>query len=270
METVKSEALRVDVGPSRYLIAQDGSARLLSWRIELADSSWRDVTSDVANSSHRFNVRALPVVGLGESDESDVEFVHYHDSDNCVTFGPKNPELSSSYIPRISYNLSDLSIRLSVSLDNVCAFPLYWCPVASFSVHLPWHAAMPIDQYSLRSRAKKKFILNGDFSVMESSKCPNSFQINLPENGNILAVSGMQDSKVSLATQNEEETLSVIFCGKYPNAYCCLRETAVRSCTELLCMPDLPTTEESSQDWLRHRRVQPGHSDTFTVELSIC
>ncbi|MDR3274231.1 MAG: hypothetical protein LBS87_02805 [Puniceicoccales bacterium] len=269
MGIAEVDMLQIDVGPSRYFISQDGSARLVGWQIGLADSSWRNVVSNGGNFRCQLNVRAMPVAGLREFEATDVEFVRCPDAGECVIFGPKDLEQCRMCVPKFSYKLLDLSVRIEMILDNIGTFPLHWCPVICVPIHLSWHDNLSIDQYFIRSKAKKKFILNNDLSVVESSKCSDKLPIALSEYS-VLAVSGMQDYKVSIATKNGEETLSVIFCGKYPNAYFALKQTERCNCVELLCMPDLPCYDADFKDWPRYRCVQPSKSDSFTIELSVC
>ncbi|MDR2436088.1 MAG: hypothetical protein LBD33_02140 [Puniceicoccales bacterium] len=269
MEIAEADVLQINAGPSRYYFAQDGSARLLQWQIGLADASWRDVISDQCNSRCKLNIRAMPMAGLGEFEIDDVKFVRYRDVGECLIFGPKDPERCRTCVPKFSYKLMDLSINIGVILDNIGTFPLHWCPVICVPLHLPWHGDLSIDQYSIRSRAKKKFTLNDDLTAMESARCMDKLPISFPD-GNLMAISGMQDYRASIVTKNEEETLSIILCGKYPNAYFALGPTGKPNCTELLCMPDLPDCNADSQEWLRYRCIQPGKTDSFAIELSVC
>jgi hypothetical protein len=269
MGTEKTDVLRVAVGPSCYHIAQDGSAKLLKWQIGLADSSWREIISAESNFSCQFNVRALPISGFHGSEVSQVEFACRYTGGESVVFEPKNPSQCRACIPRISYKLTDLTVAIEVALDSVCTFPLHWCPVICIPICLPWHPDLSLDQYSLRSRAKKKLILNDDFSVIESEKYGGNLPIILSDS-NILAISGIQDYTASIATKNEEENLSVIFCGKYPNAYFAVKLTPVPNCTELICMADLPNYDENSKNWANYRCIQPGKTDAFALKLSVC
>ncbi|MDR2720891.1 MAG: hypothetical protein LBB15_01205 [Puniceicoccales bacterium] len=268
MEIAEVDVLQIDVGPSRYCFAQDGSARLLRWQISLADFSLRSIVSDQWNSRCQLNIRAMPVAGLGEFEIDDVKFVRYHGTDKCLIFGPKNPEWCRACVPKFSYRLMDLSIGIEIMLDNIGTFPLHWCPVIRVPLCLPWHDDLSIDQYSIRSKAKKKFTLNDDLTVIESAKCADKLPISFP-NENLMAISGMQDYRMSIVTKNEEETLSVILCGKYPNAYFALRRTEMVNCIEFLCMPDLPGCDANSKEWLCYRCIQPGKADSFAIELSV-
>jgi hypothetical protein len=211
----------------------------------------------------------MPVAGLEEFEVTDVEFVRYSEAGDRLIFGPKNLGRCHACIPKFSYRLLDLSVRIEIMLDNVGAFPLHWCPVICAPLHLPWHGNLSIDQYSIRNKAKKKFTLNDDLTVIESAKCADRLPISF-SGENILAISGMQDSRISMATRNEEETLSVIFCGKYPNAYFALKPTGRLGCVEFLCMPDLPSYGSDFREWSRYRCIQPGKMDSFAVELSVC
>ncbi|MDR1255938.1 MAG: hypothetical protein LBJ94_03400 [Puniceicoccales bacterium] len=269
MENQEADILQIDVGPSRYFIAGDGSARLMGWQIGLADSSWRDVLFSGIGSQWQLNARAMPVAGLGELAFADIEFVRYPAEGDCLAFGPKDSELCHPCIPKISYRLSDLSMRFEISLDNVGTFPLHWCPLIRMPIRIPWHSDLTLDQYSIRSKAKKKFLLNEDLSLIESAKCGDKIPVVLPE-GNVLAISAMQDYKASLVTKNEEEALSLIFCGKYPRAYFALRRGEKRGCVEFLCMPDLPNCDADFKDWSHYRCIQPNEGESFAVELSVC
>ncbi|MDR0715754.1 MAG: hypothetical protein LBF25_03240 [Puniceicoccales bacterium] len=266
MEIPGTGTLQIDVGPSRYFIARDGSANLMKWQIGLADASWRDIIFNDGNSKHQLNIRAMPVAGLEEFDLAAVDFACSQNGE-VLTFEPKDSEQCSTCIPRVSYKLSDLSIHIEISLDNVGAFPIYWCPLICVPIHLPWHGGLTIDQYSIRSKAKKKFLLNNDLSVVESAKCAEKVPINLTQNS-ILAINGMQDYRASIITKNEEEALSVIFCGKYQNAHLALKQIKRNYYVDLLCMPDLPNYDAEFKDWLRYRCIQPNKSDSFAVELS--
>jgi hypothetical protein len=269
MEIIEADVLQIDAGHSRYIFAQDGSARLLRWQVGLADSSWRGIVSDQCNSRCQLNVRAMPVAGLEEFEITDMEFVRYSGIGECLIFGPKDIRRCRTCIPKFSYKLLDLSVRIEMILDNIGTFPLHWCPVICAPLHLPWHGGLSIDQYSIRSKARKKFTLNDDFTVIESAKCADRLPISFPE-GNILAISGIQDHRASIATKNEEETLSVIFCGKYPNAHFALKPTGKLGCVEFLCMPDLPSFDSNFKEWSRYRCIQPGKADSFAIELSVC
>lgn len=258
-----------NVGPSKYRISQNGT-NVLDWRIILADNSWRRVilnTDLSAEQSYMFNVHALPIVGLASSWAEDVVFVRYHSDENSLTFGPKDTDSCHVCVPKISYHLSDLSFKIKMILDNLSTFPIYWCPVMQVRLYLPWHAFLSLDQYSLKSKAKKKISLSDDYVILESSKCLEKLQLTDIEN-NILAVTGFQDPKLSITTKNEEESIYITFSGKNPNACLGLKKTLIKNCTKLLCMADLPNTDDSS-DWSRYKCIQSGQSDEFSIELSV-
>ncbi|MDE6432243.1 MAG: hypothetical protein K2L13_02500 [Opitutales bacterium] len=257
------------VGPSQYHLLNDGTGTLAKWRIVLADDSWRELLNVRSNNVIAdFNIRALPMIGLPKEQMEHLRFKQAERSTNSIVFELDNHDLCRTCIPRIKYVFSDLSFKIDLQLENISAFPIYWCPIIRLGLHLPWHENLSLDQYSLCSKSKKRLTLNRDYVILNSGKCPERLSLAGLEDGDVLAVSGIQDPKISINTKNEEESVRIALGGKYQNAYIGLQKTNNEYCTELLCMLDLPSDDDG--DLSRCKCVTSEKSGDFSIELSVC
>lgn len=256
------------VEPSRYRVSTDWKKGLVGWRIVLADDSWRELLNgNIEENFADFNICALPVAGASTIKMDDLEFLRDNDTQNTVIFEPRKQLESEVCIPRIKYSFSELSLKIELSLENISVFPIYWCPVIRVGLQLPWHKNSSLDQYTLCSRSKKRLTLNTDNVSLGSGKCPERLSLAGLEDNNILAITGIQDPKVAISTKNDEESVYVTLCGKYPNAHLGLRKTSDECCTELICMPNLPNT--NAGDFSHHICVASKESAKFVIELSV-
>ncbi len=268
MSDILSENLNIfTVGPSHYRFAKD---RIVDWKIVLADNSCREVLNNESGGTIcDFNVRALPIVGLPDIDTQNVALKKSNITSHSVTFELDDIDLCRICFPRIKYTFSDLSFKLEMELNNISTFPIYWCPIIRFQLHLPWHKTLSLDQYAIYSKSKKKLILNNEYTVLESGKCPERVQLVNMDSGNIIAITNIQDPKITITTKNEEELLYVTLGGKYPNACLGLHKTDTEYCTELLCMLDLPNSDDST-DFSHYKCVASKQVSNFVIELSVC
>ncbi len=262
----------LSVGPSRYRILNDGSANVVEWEIVLADNSCHKILNYNLNNSisgFHFNVRALPIVGLSAMSLDDLFFTMSECSCESTVFELSQSDLCNICLPNIRYSFYDLSLRVEMSLKNVSVFPIYWCPVIMLNLHLPWHKNLSLDQYVIHSKAKKKLVLNKEYTILESGRCSDKLPLRELDSGIIAAISNIQDPRVAITTKNEEETIYVTFNGKYPNACLGLSRSDTEYCTKLLCMMDIPE-DEPSGEFLHHKCIPSGQTDTFAIELSVC
>lgn len=253
------------IGPSEYRLFSRGGDDFVDWRIILADDSCRKLLREHP-TNHKFNICALPIVGLSAEQMENFSFVRVDHGENFVTFESASQNVC---ISRVRYQFFDLSFRVKLQLENLSNFPIYWCPAINLGLHLPWHENLSLDQYSIHSKSKRKLILNDDYAVLSSNKCPDRLSLaELEEkSNNTLAITGMQDPKIAISTKNEEESVHVTLCGKHPDAYIGLHKTNDPYCTELRCMLDLPV--EDAGDFSHYKCVASKKVGEFEIELSV-
>ncbi|MDR1891060.1 MAG: hypothetical protein LBQ23_02655, partial [Puniceicoccales bacterium] len=269
--------LSADVSPSRYLFCPQDVARIISWQIVMADNSIRDVLfsemdgEDSINdmgSKIFFNAKSMPLAGFDSLGIENLKFVKISDSKYDITFAPENDAIS--FLPKITYKLSELYFRLEISVTNRGTMPICWCPAIHFFINLPWINGTPLEKYIVKNLAKKRLRISDDMRIINSVKSSERTSLELLNN-DIIGFTQLQDSKIWMGTPNEEEGLSFIFGNKTQKSVLMIRKTPTTGKIEVAFVSDMPSENGGNMtnaDIQNYAMIAPNETDTFATEIS--
>jgi hypothetical protein len=270
--------LSVEVPPSRYLFARNGIPRMIGWQIALAGGAVRDVLFSELDGAHRpasigsslrFHVRTMPLAGFAAIPFDDLPFAVEEEDGRSMVFVPENRN-SLPCLPRITYGLSELYFRVEISIANGDSMPLYWRPEIHFFINLPWVEGIPLEKFVLRSVARRRLRLGGNWNVIGTAKAAEKMSLDGLKDGP-MGLAQLQDNKIWLGTPNEEEGLSFIFGNKTARSVFVIGKADGDEKVEVAFLSSPPTEdaeEISNGDVCGYVAVAPGGTDSFAAELS--
>ena len=201
METFEYQGRKIyrwGIGASTFLVDPVAGARLLSWFVEMADGSVRDVIHWPEDADYekigkvrggnpilfpfagRCHVngqsglwqdmtgktRPMPQHGFARDcafeikDASETRF-----RASLLIDGNAREAYPYDYEFQVSYLFSELGFLVELSLRNLEEFPIPWSPGHHFYFTLPWHEGFTRDNYEIHIPAKRAFLHleNGEF-----------------------------------------------------------------------------------------------------------
>ncbi|MDR0742018.1 MAG: hypothetical protein LBE98_00965 [Puniceicoccales bacterium] len=270
--------LSADVSPSRYLFCPQDIARIISWQIVMADNSIRDILfsemdgeDSIGNIGSKifFNAKSMPLAGFDSLGIENLKFVKTSDTKYEMAFTPEN-DTELSFLPKITYRLSELYFRLEISVTNHGTMPIYWCPAIHFFISLPWINGTPLEKYIVKNLAKKRLRISDDMRVINSVKSNERTSLELLNN-DIIGFTQLQDSKIWIGTPNEEEGLSFIFGNKTQKSVLMIRKTPIANKVDVAFVADMPSEGSGNMtnaDIQNYAMIAPNETDTFAIEIS--
>ncbi|MDR2776976.1 MAG: hypothetical protein LBB17_02955 [Puniceicoccales bacterium] len=270
--------LSADISPSRYLFCPQDVARIISWQIIMADDSIRDIlfsemdgedsVGDIGSKIF-FNAKSMPLAGFDSLGIENLKFVKSSDTKYEIIFIPEN-DAELSFLPKITYRLSELYFRLEISVENRGTTPIYWCPAIHFFINLPWINGTPLEKYVVKNLAKKRLRISDDVRVINSVKSNERTSLELLSS-DIIGFTQLQDSKIWIGTPNEEEGLSFIFGNKTQKSVLVIRKTPIAGKVDVAFVADMPSENSGhmiNADIQNYAMIAPDETDTFAVEIS--
>ncbi|MDR1457379.1 MAG: hypothetical protein LBI47_00775 [Puniceicoccales bacterium] len=270
--------LSADISPSRYLFCPQDVARIISWQIVMADNSIRDILfSEVdgedsigdIGSKIFFNAKSMPLAGFDSLGIESFKFEKISDSKYEIIFVPEN-DAGLSFLPKITYRLSELYFRLEISITNRGTMPICWCPAIHFFINLPWINGTPLEKHIIKNLAKKRLRISNDMHIINSVKSNERTSLELLNN-DIIGFTQLQDSKIWIGTPNEEEGLSFIFGNKTKRSVLMIRKTPIAGKVEVAFVSDMPSEDSGSMtnaDIQNYAMVASNETDIFAIEIS--
>ena len=291
---------RWDVGPSTFLVLPEIGARLLNWHVNMGDGSVRDVIywpesiadNDLAKvdggipilfpfagtcyhqgegnawrasdgTKHQmpqhgfaqdssFRIRSIDQAGF------EVELVH---EDSNKAFYPYD------YTFTVIYHFLELSIQVSLVLENEGREPIPWSPGLHPYFQVPWRKDLSMDNHLLDIAAKKTYQYQEGGEMFENSKpsypIPLSderlinrvhYQLESPE-AEISLLNGEEILRISEASwAGKGSRLSYISWTKKNSPFYCLEPW--------MSPPNAPENKTLSY-------VSPGAREEFTIEIEL-
>ncbi|MDR2603401.1 MAG: hypothetical protein LBC11_02475 [Puniceicoccales bacterium] len=272
------QLLSADISPSRYLFCPQDVARIISWQIIMADNSIRDIlfsemdgedSVDDIGSKIFFNAKSMPLAGFDSLGIESLKFVKTSNAKYEIAFAPEN-DAELSFLPKITYRLSELYFRLEISVTNRGTMPIYWSPAIHFFINLPWINGTPLEKYIVKNLAKKRLRISDDMRVINSVKSSERISLELL-NSDIIGFTQLQDSKIWIGTPNEEEGLSFIFGNKTKRSVLMIRKTSIAGKVDVAFVSDMPSEDSgntTNADIQNYAMIASNETDMFAIEIS--
>ena len=304
METISYQGMEIrrwDVGPSTFLAAPERGARLMNWHLNMGDGSVRDVihwpeNADVTNFAKvrggnpvlfpfaGRSIRAgdldkwlapggevLPMPQHGFARKSGFKISSIDDHGFAADLVPDDNSKSSypfDYKFSVVYRFAELSLQVSLILENEMRSAIPWSSGHHFYFQLPWRQSLVRSDHHLRLSARKVFqyrqggLLEKVESPSETTPFDNEGLVNRIHYE-------LQEPRVVFGLANDEEQISIAEIGG-PEAGSRLTfvtwteaEDSPFYCVEpWMAPPNAPETKAV-------RYVPPGGRDEFTVEIKL-
>ncbi|MEK9772225.1 MAG: hypothetical protein VW907_02485 [Opitutae bacterium] len=235
------EIKRWDVGPSTFLVLPENGARLLNWHVNMGDGSVRDVIfwpesvepqnlgmvhggipilfPFCGSCSHQGkkgewraqdgSIYQMPLHGFAKDasfrirsiDQAGFEVEMLHD-DTYQSFYPFD------YTFTVIYHFLELSIQISLVLENEGRIPIPWSAGLHPYFQVPWRKGLALENHLLHVATKKTFQYQPNSEMTENGKC--HYPIPLGEDGLINRIHYELDSPdAEISLVNGEETLRI-------------------------------------------------------------
>ena len=295
------EIRRWDVGPSTFLASPEQGALLLNWHLNMGDGSVRDVIhwpeeldteglkgvhggipilfpfagkcyhegqadkwSPAANS-----IRSMPTHGFAKDadflirsiDQSgfEVEMIQNENDRNTYPF---------EYTFTVIYHFLELSLQISLVLENEGRIPIPWSAGLHPYFQVPWRKDLALTDHQLSIPAKKVYQYQNDGNMIKKNPSNDYFyRLSAPNLINNIFYETIEP-KAEISLLSGEETLRVSEVGgaetgsrltfvswTKPNApYFCLEPW--------MSPPNSPSNETT-------RMVGPSARDEFTIEIEL-
>lgn len=295
------EIRRWDVGPSTFLASPEQGALLLNWHLNMGDGSVRDVIhwpeeleaeglkgvhggipilfpfagkcyhegqadkwSPMANS-----IRSMPTHGFAKDadflirsiDQSgfEVEMIQNENDRDSYPF---------DYTFTVIYHFLELSLQISLVLENEGRVPIPWSAGLHPYFQVPWRKDLALSDHQLSIPAKKVYQYQNDGNMMKktpsndqsyrlgmSNLINNIFYENITPQAEISLLSGEETLKVSEVGGAETGSRLTFVSWTKPSApYFCLEPW--------MSPPNSPSNETT-------RMVGPSARDEFTIEIEL-
>ena len=235
------EIKRWDVGPSTFLVLPEKGARLLNWHVNMGDGSVRDViywpesineedlskvhggipvlfpfcgTSFFQGEKETWraqdgNTYSMPRHGFAKDaafrvrsmDQSGFEVEMLHD-DNFKSFYPYD------YTFTVIYHFLELSLQISLVLENEGRIPIPWSAGLHPYFQVPWRKDLTMDDHLLNLSAKKTFQYQLDGTLVDNPK--SNYPVPLGDEKLINRVHYQLESPdAEISLLNREETIRI-------------------------------------------------------------
>ena len=294
------EIKRWDVGPSTFLLLPEKGARLLNWHVNMGDGSVRDVIhwpesieTEILSNVHGGIPILFPFCGTcfhqGEKeiwraqdgtkyqmpqhgfakdaafrvrsiDQSGFEVELIHEDDH-KSFYPYD------YTFTVIYHFLELSLQISLVLENEGRSPIPWSAGLHPYFQIPWRKDLSLDNHLIRIDAKKTFQYQDNGELAENPKI--SYPVHLGDEKMINRVHyQLESSEAEISLLNGEETLRIneaswVGKGSRLSYISWTQPGSPFYCLEpWMSPPNAPENKTLSY-------VSPGAREEFTVEIEL-
>jgi galactose mutarotase-like enzyme len=306
METIDYNGVtlhRWNCGPSTFLARPELGARLMNWNVQMPDGSVRDVihwpeAADFNNfakvrggnpilfpfSARSFHageigywpdqhgtVRPMPTHGFTRNGTFEIVAL----TEQGFTAELKPTEADHAAYPyhyrfTVRYEFSELSLRVTLALENLDTKPILWSAGHHFYFTLPWHEGTTRSDYRFKIPAKACYTHATDGALVpvkpfekESSfgKSENSNRIFTKLNGELTTFGpndGSEDVKVRILqdTETASPDNAVVIWTEFKDS-------------PFYCVEPWMGPPNSAEHGKGLHTVEPGKRSSFTVEVSV-
>jgi galactose mutarotase-like enzyme len=218
METIDYNGVtlhRWNCGPSTFLVRPELGARLMNWNLQMSDGTVRDVIHWPENadfdtfakvrggnpilfpfSARSFNkgeigswpdqdgtVRPMPMHGFTRNGA--FEIVALNEQGFTVELKPTEADREAypyDYRFTVRYEFSELSLKVTLSLENLDTKPMLWSAGHHFYFALPWREGTTRGDYRFKIPAKECYTQADDGSLIPVKPFKKESSFGNPEN----------------------------------------------------------------------------------------
>ncbi len=293
------EIKRWDVGPSTFLASPEKGARLLNWHINMSDGSVRDIihwpernTSenfdatdggipilfpfagkvfDAGNENHwRCGQKSfpMPMHGFARSSNFKIRSMDQHGFE---------VELEQNDISKLSYpfdytftviyHFLELSLQISLVLENEGREPIPWSAGLHPYFQIPWRKGLGLDEHQIKLNAKQVFqyenggILKKVLDSQQSTTMEDTTLINRIHYE-------LKTPAAEISLLNDEEPIKISEVGGADNGSRLTFVTWTKENSPFYCVEPWMSPPNAPENKTT-RTVIPGGRDEFTVEIEL-
>jgi galactose mutarotase-like enzyme len=306
METIEYNGIalhRWSCGPSTFLARPEMGARLMHWNVEMSDGTVRDVihwpedadfgrfdkvrggnpilfpfaARSFANGKIGFwpdqhgTVRPMPMHGFTRN--GSFAIVACDEQGFTAELQPTEADHEAypyEYCFSVRYEFSELSLKVTLSLENRDTQPILWSAGHHFYFALPWHDGGTRDDYRFKIPAKACYTQNDEGSLESVKPFDAEGSFGNPENSDRIFTQlkseptvfgpndGQEDVRIQIAQDCETASPS--------NAMVIWTESKD---SPFYCVEPWMGPPNSAEHGKGLHTVEPGKRSSFTVEVSL-
>ena len=294
------EIKRWDVGPSTFLVRPEAGARLLNWHINMGDGSVRDVIywpESVENQPLPEVHGGIPILfPFSGTCTHQNEFEKWRAPDGCVRKMPKHgfakdasfrirsmdqagfevemvqDDHFKNYYPyeytfTVIYHFLELSLQISLVLENEGREPIPWSAGLHPYFQVPWCKDLSLDNHLLQISSKKAFQYQPDGTLMD---CPKTnYPVPLGDEKLINRVHYQLESpEAEISLLNGEETIRLNEASWGGKGSRLTYVTWTKSGAPYFCVEPWMSPPNAAENKTA-LFVSPGGREEFTLELEL-
>ena len=304
METISYQGMEIrrwDVGPSTFLAAPEQGARLMNWHLNMSDGSVRDVIHwpENADASRFAKVRGgnpilfpfagrsirsgdldkwlapggevLPMPQHGFARNSHFKVSSIDDHGFAADLVPDETARASypfDYKFSVIYRFSELSLQVTLTLENDTRSAMPWAAGHHFYFQLPWRQGLALGDHHVRIPARKVFQYKEGGLLKKVESPAEITRFDAPDLVNRIHYE-LREPQAVFGLANDEEQISIAEIGGPEVGSRLTFVTWTESadspfyCIEpWMAPPNAPETKAV-------RYVPPAGRDEFTVEVQL-
>ena len=294
------EIKRWDVGPSTFLVLPEKGARLLNWHVNMGDGSVRDVIywPESINEEGLSNVHGgIPVLfpfcgtsffegekGTWRAPDGNTYSMPQHGFARDATFRVRSMDQSGfevemlhdinfkSFYPydytfTVIYHFLELSLQISLVLENEGRIPIPWSAGLHPYFQVPWRKDLTLDDHLLNLSAKKTYQYQLDGTLVDNPK--SNYPVPLSDEKLINRVHyQLESSDAEISLLNGEETIRISEAswsgkGSRQSFVSWTKPNQPYYCVEPWMSPP-NASENKTMEF-----VSPGAREEFTIEIEL-
>jgi galactose mutarotase-like enzyme len=307
METFEYQDRKIcrwQIGASTFLADPSAGCRLMSWFLQLADGSTRDVFYWPENPEdldfgkiHGGNPILFPFAGRcsiegenglwldfnkekrvmpqhGFARNCEFELVDSQPNRFSAKLIPNEIALEAypyDYDFTVTYIFEELGFKVELSLNNHEAFPISWAPGHHFYFNIPWHSGLQRSDYTIHIPAKRalRHLPDGKLEPEILDKKKQLYSLGDPKLLNRIHLY-LQTNECQVNPAGGEEPIYIRFLENNPlNNARTIVTWAPNEDSPFYCVEPWmsPPNSPAHRNGLQY--VNPGENSTFTVEVSL-
>lgn len=290
-------------GASTFLAWPEKGARLMSWQIQLADGSTRDVIywPEDADLSNPVKIRGgnpvlfpfvartfdggqedywktpagerLPMPRHGFARDGAFHIESITEEGFTAALEPTaagQKVYPYAYTFSVTYRFEQLSLFVDFKLENKDSVNIPWCAGHHFYFNLPWHKGLNRGSYCINIPARKAFYHGGSGKLEPVKGFAQETSFDDPSLVDRIHC-GLKSNEVVFGSKDGEEQISVkIGDTRVPSPWTALTTWTEDSESPFYCVEPWMGPPSSMDNKKGLHIVEPGKTECFSVEISLC
>lgn len=291
------------IGASTFTAWPERGARLMSWKVRLADGTSRDVIywPEGADLEHPAKVRGgnpilfpfvarsfhkdkenmwktpagdvIPMPRHGFARDGRFEIITSDEKSFTVKLCPTEEDRKVypyEYEFRVKYTFSELSLKVDFELENKDGDPIPWSAGHHFYFAIPWHKGLSRSDYAINIPSKKAFYHQSDGKLVKTQDL--EFPASLDNEILMDRIhTKLKSNKVTFGPKGGDEDMSItIGTDPLPPAWTCMTTwTEDREKSPFFCVEPWMGPPSAPEHGNGLHFVNPGEVGLFSVEVSL-